>query len=403
MTPLFLALLGALPPGPPSPGPARSAELTEDPAPNDPALCPYCDGDPGIMQRAGVVSHGGFGFGTSDTREIDRLLPDVEIRWIETEHFEIGLGIGAERVGTAERRAVRAELERLQERLPEVEPKTRLLDPWLRLHLYAQRMEELYQLFLEILAVPQESFPSGEQPWVVGTPYFGEGPHLGQKGKYEILVLPNGGTQVAFLRSQFGLGTRLTQKWNAVDQDTLMVVTNLLENDLTNDTALHNHLVFNTAHNLLDGYKHYSYDTPFWLKEGVAHWAERRLNPDYNSFSYSEGGLAESVYTSDWDSDVKKLLQQGDAPRLAELVNLQTFAGFTTEDHLVSWSMVKFLIEEHPEAFACINARLHGRKDERGYADQSRLLDVQRDAFRDCLGMSYARFDEAWKTWAMSR
>ena len=30
---------------------------------NDPTTCPWCHGDPALMEQAGIVSHGGFAFG----------------------------------------------------------------------------------------------------------------------------------------------------------------------------------------------------------------------------------------------------------------------------------------------------------------------------------------------------
>ena len=270
-----------------------------------------------------------------------------------------------------------------------------------RLHLYGQRSEETWDIYLDILRVEEEVFPDGSSPWIIGTPYWGEGPYLGQKGKYEVLMLPTPGTQVAYLKKEFGLSVEKTQKWNIVERDTLFLITNLLENNLKNDGALHGHLAFNLVHNFVDGYKHYSYDTPLWLKEGLAHHVERRLNPRYNSFSFAEGSVADVVNKSDWEAEAKKLIQSGKAPRLANLVNLRSFADFDDKDHIACWSMVTFLQEQHPEGLACVNDRLHGIKDAEGLPDGSNLLDKHRAAFTECLGMSYPAFDLAWREWAM--
>ena len=45
--------------------------------------------------------------------------------------------------------------------LPDVKPETQILDPWLRLHMYAQRCEDLYARFLEIIAGQNVTWPDG--------------------------------------------------------------------------------------------------------------------------------------------------------------------------------------------------------------------------------------------------
>src|SRR5688572_8185956 len=108
---------------------------------NDGANCPYCKGDAELMAKAKLVSHGGFEFGINDTAKIDAYLAAADIRWLESEHFQIGLALSPHKVKEEEKKKVRAELAKLAEVLPEVDTRTKILDPWLRLHLYAQRCE----------------------------------------------------------------------------------------------------------------------------------------------------------------------------------------------------------------------------------------------------------------------
>ncbi len=370
---------------------------------NAPENCPYCEGDAERMAQAGIASHGGFAFGALDTNGVDELLSDAEIYWIESEHFKLGLAVGSHTVAQDEKKKIRAELTRLAEVLPEVNPKQKVLDPWLRTHLFAQRLEDLWKDMLAILKVSADDFPPPGTKWIVGTPYFGEGPYLGQSGKYETIALPNADVQVVFLHRQFGLQIRNTQKWNILERDALLTVTNLTENDIYGDAHLHNVIVFNTVHNLVDGYKHYSYETPLWIKEGLAHALERRLEPRYNSFSFGEGSIANKVTKKDWSAEVKKRAQRDAMPTLAEVSSLRTFSEFEDEHHLACWSMTEFLLQEHADAFARINARLHGRKGPDNYPDGTDMAGAQRDAFKDELGMSYAAFDAAWREWAVTR
>jgi hypothetical protein len=370
---------------------------------NEPRNCPWCGGEPGLMAAAGIVSHGGFEFGVTDTGKVDALLGGKDIYWIESAHFEIGLALAPYRVATEEAKKIRAELSELAERLPEIDPKTRLIDPWLRAHLYAQRAEQVWRRFLELMQVQESDFPDGKGVWLLGTPYRGEGPYVGQKGKFELLVLPTAADQVTLLKAHFGLTMERTQRWNVIERDSLMVVTNIGENDLREDQKLHGHVAFNLACVLLDGYEHYSYDTPFWIQEGLAHFMEREINPRFNTFDASEGSVGVRVNKEDWDAETKVLVQAGKAPRVAELTALRTFAEFDLADHYTCWSMTRFLIETNPRGYACLNAALHGIKNEQGGPDGSNMPDRQRQAFLDCLAMTYPEFDASWQAWALAR
>jgi hypothetical protein len=111
-------------------------------------LDPYTKGDPAAMAKLGYVSFGPFPFGNiadkpTDSAKIDATLEFIQIRWVETKHFRIGLNLPEwpVPVDPETRGKIRRELEELQKVLPSVNPKIRILDPWLRVHLTAMRLE----------------------------------------------------------------------------------------------------------------------------------------------------------------------------------------------------------------------------------------------------------------------
>lgn len=366
---------------------------------NDPSTCPYTAGDPELLAAAGVVSLGGFEFGRLDTAGVDQLLGYVDILWVETEHFELGFGLGDYQVKQEERDKIRAELEQLALHWPEVKPKTRRLDPWLRAHLYAQRLEKAYARLLEVLQVEPSDFPDGSSSWNMQGKYMGEGPYLGQKGKYEVLILPSETASVAFLRDQYGLGTQHTQRWNTIERDSLIVVSHDKQGGLRSDSALHGHIVFNTTINMFDGYKHYSYDTPVWLREGLAHFMERELDPRYNTFDMAEGSAGVTTKKWKWQKEVKALVRAEQAARTAQLLAMRSYAEIDFDEHIVTWSKTEFMIRVHPDGYACLLDQLKGRKSGDGTDDSAKLDDVHRDAFKQCFGMTHSEFDAAWAAW----
>ncbi len=369
----------------------------------DPSVDPYTRGEPEWMAAAGIVSYGPFEFSTADTEDVSNQLSFVDLVWMESEHFELGFGLGPYKVKQKEKKKIRAELTRLAEKLPSVDPKAKVLDPWLRAHLFIQRMEDAYDEFLALARVDDSAFPDGKTPYVLGQakPYMGEGPYLGQKGKFEVLLLPSEAAHVAFLRHYHGLTIKRTQRWNVIERDTLSVTIHTDQGRLRDDPALHGHVVFNLAHVFLDAYKHYSYDTPLWLHEGLAHYMERRVNPFDNTFDGGEGAIPQMTRKSDWTGEVRKLVSAGKAPRLAEMVRFTNYGEFELEHHYTTWSMVTFLVEQHPDSFARLLATLKGRLTPEGLPDGANLVDVQRDFFRDELGMSFAQFDAAWAAWVL--
>lgn len=391
-----------------------SAEQKKGEPRNAPENCPWCHNDPTLMRAAGIVSHGGFEFGAKDasaaadshaydTHGVDKFFGGKDIYWIESAHYELGLCLGVHKVSPDESKRVRAELAELAQVLPDVDPKTRVLEPFMRTHLYALRVEKMWKRFLELLQVKETDFPDGRSVWLLGTPYSGEGPYVGERGKFELLVLPTAADQVGYLQQQFGLAVKRTQRWNVIDRDSLIVITNLSENELHEDQQIHGHIVFNLSINMIDAYKHYSYDTPCWLREGIGHFMEREINPRFNTFDASEGSNGVRVNKENWDTEVKQLIASGKAPRVAELSALRTYAEFEQRHHYACWSMTKFMVATNPAGYGCLNARLHGRKKPDGTPDPLDLLTVQRDAFQECLGMGYADFDQAWAAWAITQ
>ena len=161
------------------------------------AADPYTAGDAAAIERAGYARIGHFVFGDRhDTRRIEAELGRLPFVWIETEHFKLGSTLPAQKVPTDKdaRRALLDELTALRERLPRLKPRRiKVLDPWLRAHLYAARLERLYAEVVELLGVDDVEWPDADAPFFRGAapddqPWMGRGPHLGVKGKFLVLL-----------------------------------------------------------------------------------------------------------------------------------------------------------------------------------------------------------------------
>ena len=113
---------------------------------------------PELMKELGL-SYGPFAFAHSNSDQVGQeLLISRHVLWLQTPHFRIGSMMKKWKIPVPERKAYRAELAEMQATYPEIDPKVSTLDPWLRLHLYAWRMEKMYALFLDHMGLTDEDF-----------------------------------------------------------------------------------------------------------------------------------------------------------------------------------------------------------------------------------------------------
>ena len=367
-------------------------------------VCPYCKNDPKLLAPAGLVSHGPFPFGTTTSEEASKQIGYAKIYWLESAHHRIGSILGAYLIPDKETKRIRKELKELESFLPAIDSRTRTLDPWLRVHLYARRAEKFYASFLDLLGLKEGSFPDGKSKFNpgAGEKYMGEGPYLGEKDKYDLYLAETLPQFQDFLMKYFGLGTRKPQRWNVIRRDAMFFGLWAKMDALISDTAVHCCLVHNLGHNYLDGFKHYSYDLPVWLTEGFGHWAQRAVDPAFVNYDNIEGSAPFRQNGEGWPAETRRIIQRGRAAPLADLTRKNSFAELDQNDHIVIWSKVDFLISSDRAKFAALLDRLKGRVDEQGYYLSKGLPDVQREAIRDLYGWTYGEFEEAWKAWVLA-
>jgi len=103
---------------------------------------------------------------------------------------------------------------------------------------------------------------------------------------------------------------------------------------------------------------------------------------------------------SDWGPEVRRLIQDERAPRMAELMGLRDFSALELRHHYATWSLVDWLMSTNPRGFACYLRGISGLLNEAGLPDGSNMIDAHRGIVEECLGMRYAELDVAWRAWA---
>jgi len=369
----------------------------------------YTKNEPKALKKAGYVSYGPFVFGDkgkdnrTTTDDIDKFLYYAKIRWVETAHFRIGSTL-PHYVIPMDREIklkIRGELERLKKKIPRVDPRTKILDPWLRLHLTAQRMEELYADYLDHLQLTQAAFPKKGDKWMIGQRYMGEGPYMGMKEKYMLLVTEKGNTYFDYLKHFTGRQSKFGQRWHYRYHGCLFYgIGTDMSPDLKKDTALHCDLAFNMSINLTDGFRHYSYDLPVWIREAIGHYFNRRVHEKWNTFDQDEGVAADKRNIWKWKSYTRKLLASQKGTSLSKLMQWRQYSDISFDDHVLIWSRFDYMMSFGKKKFSEFMFEIKGRVDPKTYLpDQKDLVGALRRAMHKVYGMNVLQFEEKWIEW----
>ncbi|MCK5943459.1 MAG: hypothetical protein KAI24_15870 [Planctomycetes bacterium] len=374
---------------------------------------PYTEGDAEAIAKLGYVSLGPFPFGTGHTSTtIEELLGTEPLIWIETAHFRIGCALSPLKLRGQQDwskewiKKVQAELDVLRPKLPKgkLKKRVKMLDPWLRAHLTAYRMEKLYAETMELFGVTDESFPQDPSKVVIDPKktYMGYGPYLGMRNKYLVFVVEKESTYRQYLKKYIGRDSKFPQRWHFVDASSLLFACPLESNDfpLTHDTALHCALAFNVSQNLLDGFRYYAYDIPVWIKEGFGHWNSRRIDGDWPSFDQNEGSVADMKKLTHWKAYAKGLLSNEKKwTPFPEVANWRDFGQIKFNDHVMVFSRIDYLLSQDPKKWQTFLMTVKGRVNEQWQADQSDLVGATREGLKQAYGLSFLNFDERWSEW----
>jgi len=395
--PLTLALLATLAP-----------VVDEEPefTPPDPAGCSVCGNEPERLADSGVVAHEAFRFGESDTGIVQRLFKGIPLRWAEGEHVKVCMADveydlwwgGGDGLGRPPSAGVLA--------LRELANGALAFEPWRKAHVYLERTEAVYARMLELLQVEQEDFPTLDRHGEVVQPshkrgtYMGEGPHLGQAAKFELMLVPAEEHWKAYLNDARGLDGAKSMIHLVPTTDAVALTVHQMDGEMWDDEELHAYTVHLMAHAMFDSYRHHSYESPTWMGVGVAHLLERELVRDANTYCGGHPTTARARTLRDWTAESRKLANKRSFTPLATLMERQSTTEFTLSDHVTSWSMVRFLTTEHPDEFARIVNDVRGLTRGKQAVDMIVLRRAHKDAFARHLGLTYEEFDEAWRKWA---
>lgn len=359
--------------------------------------CPWCENDPETLAKIGAVSHGPFSFARKTTDDFRDSFPASGWVFLETDHLRLATNLGPTKLSVKERKRIAADLDRLREVFPDLPKKPKKLDPWLRMHLLAMKCEDFYARFQAVLQVDDDDFTESRD---FDGPFMGDGKFLGEKEKFELIWHKTRKTHQLYTRDLMGGSVTDALRWHLSPEHKLIASIPAEDGDLSQDVWLYPHTVHLMSHLFLCAYKHFSYDPPIWLDEGLAHVMEREVNPLSTTIDGDEGSGPHRGGHQDWSGMDAKLAKKTKIPSLAEMMRWNAFHDLDETAHRTAWSKVRFLVNEHPDKFARFVGGIKGQLDDKGYPSGKDLVGLQRRLLKEIWGWSPAQLDGAWNIWA---
>jgi len=366
------------------------------------AVDPYTRGERSALDKAGYESLGPFPWCEGiTTDEIERELGGSKVLWVETRHFRIGSTLGSYKTAgdRAEKKRLDEELARMRELFPGAKVPAAKIDPWLRLHLYARRIEAVHAEFLRAFGLKDEDFGETKPG---APPTIATGPHLGMDMKFTVLLTERRSALARFVRYAlkrdasdpirerlpgntlfFGMSAETVRSWS---QET--------------DSAFHAQVAANVALNLMDGFRGMSATPPVWFQYGYSHVVSRRVDERFTL--YAKGTIREDADSWKWEPRVAGLITNDFAPSWKDLANERRFDDLSGPDHLVAWSKVTWMLQhfgpERVRQYLMSVTDPLPRKDELDRA--AFLRDRELQALEEAGGVPAAELEEAWRRWA---
>jgi hypothetical protein len=361
------------------------------------AVDPYTKGEKELMDRLGYASFGPFQWRKGDTTtDVQRNMGGIPMLWVETEHFRIGSTLGTYELpgDRDEKNRVEEELDRLEERLGKLKAPKRKLDPWLRLHLYAQRAEELYDSFMEEFSLEPADFEDS-------------GPHLGRSEKFLLLLCQRKSEYSRHMKTYLDVQSDTSYRWRwtggtsgfAVNVEAIRESWHMAE-DKPYDSILYGQVVSALASGFVEGYRESQAGAPYWLSKALGHYMVRRIDPRWVSGIGTVAGQSIEEDDYKWEPRVRNLVGNDFFATTEEMFGWRLYTDMNVRDHMVVWSKLQYLLTEvdgDDRAFltdVCLPPPT-------GSAEQRRAAMLQRQtaALQEHYGLTPQELDDSWARW----
>ena len=394
---LAAALLGFARPAtaqtPPSPG--SKPEVLE-------ALDPYTKGEAKALERAGYLTLAPVEWAEGIRADaVKETLGGIEILWVETPHFKIGSTLETYKSlsDPKEEDKVEAELVRLKKKLARFKDPHNKFDPWMRLHLYAQRLEDAYAAFTTAFGLTAADFPEPGARGPEGDAKLGGGPYLGQQRKFTVLLLEKTSSLARFAKRY---ADREEHSWDRFPLPGGSIFLGVSAEGLRQfsydlDAAMHALVACEITKNFLGGFRESNFTAPLWLECGLGHAAARRVDERFAPAGMAAPSPSEPDAWK-WEPRVRGLVENDVATPWKDMLAWNQFEDLKVQGQLVAWSRASWLLSKPP---AELRAFLIGETEPledaaEGEALARARLEREQKAVEKAFGKKLEELDAEW-------
>jgi len=361
---------------------------------------PFTRGDAAAMAKAGIVGYGPLQWADHKTTDdIDHVLGENRILWLESAHVRLGCALKAIGLPTdqAQKKALLAELAAMHDALPAIPEKPGRLEPWLRAHLFARRAEQAYTAFQQLLGITDATWKrTGDHP--------GDGAYLGQQDKFLLLLFQKKADLARYFDRFCSLQREEPSRFQHPVTSQLVAVICCEGFENFDDPALHRYTVYLLMQNFVDGYRGFFYEVPLWFKEGLAHWYARRIDADFVALRQKPGEALNREKMNLWPQKVRQRLEHQEM-----MIPFATAAAWSkwedmgVQEHLQSWSRVDWLMSRGSGEVGRFLEELKKLPPMRGDQPLDKAtIDARQDQLLQQLWHLDAKsFDEQWRAWVL--
>ena len=155
-------------------------------------------------------------------------------------------------------------------------------------------------------------------------------------------------------------------------------------------------LTFHTVLSFVEGWGHVQVGrTPWWLREGLAHWFQMRVTDRFHFFSDYDRDRASRLQGDRWLERAVAMAQNGTLPDWRERVRWHDPDGLTTRHNIVAWASVECLVSRGPQALCAILDHFDDHPFDAAAIGPAEALHRHGQAFRAACGMSLEEWEEA--------
>lgn len=335
---------------------------------------PYSQ-EPEVRNRAGIVAVGRFVWADHHTPDIQSLMGYEPFRFLETEHFKLACSLSPIALPTDRdaRSRLLAEIATLRKALPAVPESPDDLDAWLRVHLFARRLEELRSSYVS---------------------HFGAFAPAGHKTL--VMLCRSGASVGTYARNYLDLKSprRTLRARLTTGDDLLATAEQMPDEDLSDDARLHAAVACHVTRLWLARACGGAERVPPWLDEGLGQWFSSRMAPAIDYFATPPPELPETPHQPSWTANVRARVDAGWQPQARLLFAQGDAAALRFVDRLEAWARVDHLIRAHKTALPLL-LRMVRESD----GDHAARFTIALDRV---LGIEPAQLDAQWQRFVVA-